>query len=34
MNNYYVHPDAKIGADVKIDHFAHIAGKVVIGDGC
>jgi len=34
MNNNYVHPDAKIGADVKIDPFSHIAGNVEISDGC
>ena len=30
----YVHPDAKIGADVTVEPFAYIAGDVVIGDGC
>jgi len=29
----YVHPDAKIGADVTISPFAYISGDVVIGDG-
>jgi len=29
----YVHPDAKIGKDVKIEPFAYIAQDVVIGDG-
>lgn len=29
----YIHPDAKIGKDVKIEPFAYIAQDVVIGDG-
>ncbi|MFI3314664.1 MAG: acyl-ACP--UDP-N-acetylglucosamine O-acyltransferase [Rikenellaceae bacterium] len=29
----YVHPDAKIGKDVKIEPFAYIAADVEIGDG-
>lgn len=38
MNNIsqlaYVHPDAKIGADVTVEPFAYIAADTVIGDGC
>ncbi len=30
----YVHPDARIGADVTVEPFAYIAGDVVLGDGC
>ena len=30
----YVHPDAKLGANVTVEPFACIAGDVVIGDGC
>jgi UDP-N-acetylglucosamine acyltransferase len=30
----YVHPDAKIGANVIIEPFAYIAKNTVIGDGC
>lgn len=30
----YVHPDAKLGANVTVEPFAYIAGDVVIGDGC
>jgi UDP-N-acetylglucosamine acyltransferase len=30
----YIHPDAKLGADVIVEPFACIAGDVVIGDGC
>ena len=30
----YVHPDAKIGANVKIDPFAYVAADVVVGDDC
>lgn len=30
----YVHPDARIGANVTIEPFAYIAGDVVIGDDC
>lgn len=30
----YIHPDAKIGANVKIDPFAYIDQDVVIGDNC
>lgn len=33
-NLAYVHPDAKIGANVTVEPFAYIAGDVVIGDGC
>lgn len=29
----FIHPDAKIGKDVKIDPFSYISGNVVIGDG-
>ena len=32
-NLYYVHPEAKIGKDVKIEAFAWIDKNVVIGDG-
>ncbi len=28
----YVHPDAKLGANVTVEPFACIAGDVVIGD--
>ncbi len=30
----YVHPDAKLGANVTVEPFAYIAGDVVIGDDC
>ncbi|MBR3800312.1 MAG: acyl-[Rikenellaceae bacterium] len=30
----YVHPDAKIGANVTIDPFAYVAADVVVGDDC
>lgn len=30
----YVHPDARIGANVTVEPFAYIAGDVVIGDDC
>lgn len=30
----YVHPDAKLGANVVVEPFAHISGDVVIGDDC
>jgi UDP-N-acetylglucosamine acyltransferase len=30
----YIHPDAKIGNNVKIDAFAYIDADVVIGDNC
>lgn len=30
----YVHPEAKLGANVTVEPFAYIAGDVVIGDGC
>ena len=30
----YVHPEAKIGENVKIYPFAYIERDVVIGDGC
>ena len=29
----YVHPDAKLGANVTVEPFAYIAGKVTVGDG-
>lgn len=29
----YIHPDAKIGENVKVEPFAYIAGNVIIGDG-
>ena len=32
MENYYVHPDAKIGNNVTIDPFSYIGADVVIGD--
>ena len=32
MENYYLHPDAKIGKNVTIEPFSYIAGDVVIGD--
>ena len=34
MDNCIIHPDAKIGSNVKIEPFSHIAGKVEIGEGC
>ncbi|MDR0789871.1 MAG: acyl-ACP--UDP-N-acetylglucosamine O-acyltransferase [Bacteroidales bacterium] len=34
MNNSYIHPDAKIGQNVRIDPFAVIYEDVVIGDNC
>ena len=30
----FVHPDAKIGQNVSIGHFAVVEAKVVLGDGC
>src|SRR3989339_393248 len=33
MNLSYIHPDAKIGTNVKIDPFSYIAGNVEIGEG-
>lgn len=30
----YVHPDAKLGANVTVEPFAYIAGDVEIGDDC
>ena len=30
----YIHPDAKLGANVTVEPFAYIAGDVVIGDDC
>jgi UDP-N-acetylglucosamine acyltransferase len=32
-NLAFVHPEAKIGKDVKVEPFAYIAGNVVIGEG-
>ena len=29
----YVHPDARLGADVTVEPFAYNAGDVEIGDG-
>lgn len=29
----FIHPDARLGVDVKIEPFTYIAGNVVIGDG-
>ena len=29
----YVHPDAKLGANVRVEPFAYISGNVVIGEG-
>ena len=36
MNNSsaFVHPDAKIGQNVVIEHFAYIDKDTEIGDGC
>src|SRR5574344_2159694 len=34
MNNSFVHPNAKIGANVVIEPFCYIAENVEIGDGC
>jgi UDP-N-acetylglucosamine acyltransferase len=34
MNDSYIHPNAKIGQNVTIDHFAVIYDDVVIGDNC
>lgn len=34
MNNYYVHPDAKIGNNVQIGNFTNIYEDVEIGDNC
>lgn len=33
-NLAYVHPDAKLGANVTVEPFAYIAADVVIGDDC
>lgn len=33
QNNYYVHPNAKIGKDVIIDPFVYVDDNVEIGDG-
>ncbi len=30
----YIHPDAKLGADVTVEPLAYIAADTVIGDGC
>jgi UDP-N-acetylglucosamine acyltransferase len=32
-NLAYIHPNAKLGKDVKVEPFAYIAGNVVIGEG-
>lgn len=32
-NLAYIHPDARLGENVKVDPFAYIAGNVIIGDG-
>jgi UDP-N-acetylglucosamine acyltransferase len=32
-NLAFVHPEAKIGKDVKVEPFAYIAGNVIIGEG-
>jgi UDP-N-acetylglucosamine acyltransferase len=32
-NLAYIHPNAKLGRDVKVDPFAYIAGNVEIGEG-
>lgn len=34
MNNYYVHPDAKIGNNVQIGNYTNIYEDVEIGDNC
>ena len=34
MERSYVHPNAKIGANVKIHPFCYIAENVEIGDNC
>ena len=33
-NLAYIHPDAKLGANVTVKPFAYIAGDTVIGDDC
>jgi len=33
-NNFYVHPNAKIGRNVEIGPFSYIAENVTIGDNC
>lgn len=33
-NLAHIHPDAKLGKDVKVEPFSYIAGDTVIGDGC
>ena len=33
-NLAYIHPDAKLGANVTVEPFAYIAGDTVIGDDC
>lgn len=30
----YIHPDARLGANVTVEPFAYIAGEVTIGDDC
>ena len=32
-NLAFVHPDARLGKDLKVEPFAYISGNVVIGDG-
>jgi UDP-N-acetylglucosamine acyltransferase len=32
-NLAFIHPEAKLGPDVKVDPFAYIAGNVIIGEG-
>lgn len=32
-NLAFIHPDARLGADVTIEAFAYVAGDVIIGDG-
>ncbi len=34
MNQSYIHPDARIGANVIVEPFSYIAGNVEIGEGC
>ena len=34
MNNYYVHPEAKIGNNVQIGNYTNIYEDVEIGDNC
>src|SRR5512133_3243288 len=32
-NLAYIHPNARLGKDVKVDPFAYISGNVIIGEG-